>query len=467
MIASRSNADPLVAPDQAATGYRSSALGGPLGRYARRPAQVLKRGRWAGVLVPAWQPVAALLSLVAAVMVALGVVQKAYCFQNGWGGDAVFWRACYSDLPNIYVSSGLSDSSFPYLTDALTQPMGTGFFLWLLSFFTPDGEAGARVFVGVWAVAAALLAMALVVVTALTVRRDPWVAGVIAFSPLLVTVVLVGADLVGVLLVSIGLLLWSRERPWAAGAVFALAIMSRTYALVVLLAVVLSALRAGRYREAARTAGTAVAGALFVLLALRTAGLQVGASYSAWLSGAAEFGSAQYLLTLTGQELPVWPSTIVALSGWVFAILAGSLMMLGLPRRPRIAETAVVMLVIVLLLGKAVPPQWSLWLLPLVALAAVPKRVYVPWMAAEVVYFIAVWMHIPASGSPTRALPPGWYAFFLVLRLAAMAYVAWSCYRQAAARPRAPREADDVLDSEPDDAAGVAAGERDRLLVTF
>lgn len=449
------------------TASRSTAIGGPLGRYARRPAQMQATGRWSGVLVPAWQPVAAVLSLAAAVMVALGVFQKAYCFQNGWGGDAVFWRACYSDLPNMYVSSGLSDSSFPYFTDALTQPVGTGFVLWLLSFFTPDGEAGARVFVGVWAVAAALLAMALVVVTTLTARRDPWVAGVIAFSPLLITLALVGADLVGVLLVSLGVLLWSRERPWAAGAVFALAIMSRTYALVVLLAVVLVALRAGRYRDAARTAGTALAGALVVLLILRTAGLQVGASYTAWLSGIAEFGSAQYLLSLAGHPLTVWPSTIVALSGWVFAILAGSLMTLGLPRRPRVAETAVVMLVIVLLLGKAVPPQWSLWLLPLVALAAVPKQVYVPWLVAEVAYFVAVWMHIPASGSPTRALPAGWYALFLVVRLAAMAYVAWSCYRQAAARPRAPRDPDEALASEPDDAAGAAAGERDRLLVTF
>lgn len=468
MTASRSAVEGSEETDPVADGYRETAIGGPLGRFAKVPAQSIGSGRWAGIVVPTWQPVAAVLSLAASVMVALGVVQKSYCFEHGWGGDSVFWRACYSDLPNMYVSSGLSSGQLPYSTDALTQPIGTGFALWLLSFFTPDGEAGAAVFVGVWAVTAALLVMGLVVATVLTSRRDPWVAGVVAFSPLLVTLTLVGADLVGVVLVSLALLLWSREREWAAGAVFALAILSRTYALVVLLAVVLVALRAGRYRVAARTAGTAVLGSLFVLLALRAVGLEVGAAYTAWLAGSAEFGSAQYLLSLAGQPLSVNLSTIVALGGWVFAILAGSLMALGVKRRPRIAETAVVMLVIVILLAKAVPPQWALWLLPLVALAKLPRRVYMSWMAAELVYFVAVWMHIPGESAPSRSLPAGWYAFFLVVRLAALAWLAWSCYRQAAARPPAPRaSAEAVLASEPDDGAGPVAGGRDRLLVTF
>lgn len=478
MSASRSDVDrPVDRPEEAARadradraepGYRNTALGGPLGRFARLPAHTIAAGRWAGTVVPAWQPVASVLSLVAAVMVALGVVQKSYCFNHGWGGDAVFWRACYSDLPNLYTSSTLSTSSFPYTHDALTQPVGTGAVLWLLSFFSPEGPSGAPAYVGVWAVVAALLAITLVVVTALTVRRDPWVAGVIAFSPLLVTVALVGADLLGVTLVSLGLLLWSREKEWAAGAVFGLAVLSRTYALIVLLALVLVALRAGQYRALLRTGATAALGALFVLLVLRTAGFDVGAPYSAWLGGLAEFGSAQYLLTLTDTSLTVMPSTVVALAGWVFAILAGALMTLGLPRRPRIAETAVVMLVIVMLTAKAVPPQWALWLLSLVALAGLPRRVYVPWMVIEVVYFVAVWMHIPASSSPTRALPDAWYAFFLLLRLAALAYLAWSCYRQAATRPPAARTGEDaLLTAEPDDAAGAATGARDRLLVTF
>ncbi len=467
MTPSRS-VSPPEEDDRLPHGYRQTAVGGRLGRFARQPAILIDGGRWSGMQVPAWQPVASVLSLVAAVMVALGVVQKGYCFDHGWGGDAVFWRACYSDLPNMYVSSGLGVSSFPYREEALAQPVGTGFVLWLLSFFTPEGESGAADFVAVWAVTAALLAIVLVVVTALTVRRDPWVAGVIAFSPLLVTVALVGVDLIGVVLVAVALLLWSREREWAAGVMFALAILSRTYAVIVVLAVVLVALRAGRYRAAARCAGTALAIALLVVSVMGVAGLEVGAPYSAWLSGPAEFGSAQYLFTLAGRPLSAGTATIVALSGWVFAVLAGSLMTLGVARRPKVAEIAVVMLVIVLLLAKALPPQWALWLLPLVALAGCAPRVYVPWMAAEVVYFVAVWLHIPAADSPSRSLPPGWYAFFLVLRLASLAWVAWSCYRQAAARPRSTRASEEALfTSEPDDAAGAAAGARDRLIVTF
>ncbi len=448
---------------------RDTLLGGPLGAHARIPATRVASGRWAGTLVPAWQPFAAVLSVLATAMVALGVVQKSYCFENGWGGDAVFWRACYSDLPNMLVSSGLVDSSFPYSVNALTQPVGTGAVLWLLSFFAPLGAAGAQPFVGVWAVVAAVLAAALVIVTVLTTRRHPRAATAIAVSPLLITVSIVGVDLLGVLCISAGLLLWSREREWAAGAVFGLAVLSRTYALIVLLALALSAIRAGQYRALARTAGVALGSALFVLVLLRAMGYDVGAAYSSWLSASPEFGSLVYLFTLAGRPLPFAGATVVALCGWVLAIIAGSLMALGVRRRPMIAETSIVMLVVIMLTAKAVPPQWGLWLLPLVALARVPWRIYLPWVATEVVYFVMVWMHIPYQANPSRALPAGWYAFFLILRLAMLVVLAVRVYRTAAARPAAPRVADEAsaLRAEADDAAGPAAGQRDRLVVTF
>lgn len=463
---SADDADPV----DAARTPDNSAIGGPLGRHVRIPATLIDRGRWKGTVVPVWQPIAAVFSLVAALMVALGVLQKSYCFENGWGGSSVFWRACYSDLPNMFVSSGLATSTFPYTSErSLTQPVGTGTVLWFLSLFTADGGPPQQ-FVGVWAVAGSLMAMALVTVTVLTARRRPQVAWMIAVSPLLITVVLVSADLVGVLLVSVGLLLWSREKEWAAGAVFGVAALSRSYALIVVAAVVLSALRAGRFTEMARLAAAAIGGPIFVLLLLNTFGLHVFAPYAAWLGASPEFGSLQYLLTLAGVPLsPVW-ATVPAVVGWVLALIVGTLMTMAVPRRPMIAEVAIVMLVIVTLTAKAVPPQWALWLLPLVALAAVPRRTFVLWMGVEVLYFVMVWMHIPYSqeSEAMRALPPGWYAFFLVLRMAALAYLAWGCYRRAASRPvRRKNTLDEALLAEPDDAAGPAAGRRDRLVVTF
>src|SRR5690606_13427127 len=77
--------DPVAAR---ATGF----LGGPLGRYA----VVGSRGL-AGV--------AAVLAALGAVTLGLGVWQKGHCLMKGWSTPDQFWRACYSDLPVVHVSS--------------------------------------------------------------------------------------------------------------------------------------------------------------------------------------------------------------------------------------------------------------------------------------------------------------------------------------------------------------------------
>ncbi|MBO3143899.1 hypothetical protein [Dermatophilus congolensis] len=446
----------------------NSVLGGPLGRYARLPVVEVKKGRWSGRLVPAWQPVAAVLSFVAAVMVALGVLQKAHCFTHGWAGSSVFWRACYSDLPTMFVTSGLSSAAFPYEGElSLSEPLGTGMLLWLLSFFAVSSGRSVD-FVAAWSVVASILAMGLVVVTVLTARRDPWRVWMVAFSPLLITVVLVGPELIGVFLVSVALFFWSRERVVLSGAVFALAICSRSYALIVLAAVVFSAVRAGAYAAARRLSFVAVVGAAAVLGVFAVCGFKVFGPYEWWLGAEAEFGSLQYLFTLLHVPLSPVVASVVAITGWVCALTVGAFIMLSLPRRPMIAEVAAVMMVVVALFSKALSPQWALLLLPLVALARLPWKVFAAWSLSECVYFVMVWMHLPLQTEPSRALPEGWYALFLVVRVAVLLLVGWSCFSRAITR-RSVRQApaNDALVREPDDVAGVAAGRSDRLVITF
>ena len=52
-------------------------------------------------------------------------------------------------------------------------------------------------------------------------------------------------------------------------------------------------------------------------------------------------------------------------------------------RRPTVAEVALVMLAIVLVTGTALPPQASLWLLPLVALVGLRWRDHLIWAGVE------------------------------------------------------------------------------------
>ncbi len=420
----------------------SEVIGGRLGRHA-----AVRRLRWGGsgpraqVLVVASRPVAAVSALVAAVMVGLGVLQKSYCLTRGWGGSEVFWHACYSDLPRYYVTSGLLTGSLPYTDGAasLPQPVGTGLVLWLLAQLVPVGPHQTTWFVGMWAVAAAAMAAALAAVTVSTLRRDPWRAAQVALSPLLVTVALVAPDLIGVLAVSVGLWLWSRERLGWAGFVFGLALTARSYTALVVIVLVLVAARAGVVRPAARMAGIAVLTWLAVLSAVGVvAGTSVLTAYESWLAAGSEFGAPVYLLQLAGVELPLGVLTAWAIAGWIVAILCGVVLTFLPARRPMLAQVLLVVLVVALLTGKSIPVQATLLLVPIVALARVPWRVVLLWWAAEVAYFVAVWLYLGGQDDTQRALGAGWYAVFLVVRCAALAGLAYVAAR-AAIRPADPR----------------------------
>ena len=73
-------------------------------------------GRHAG-RHPWWTPVRVVL-LLAAVCVALGMVQKTDCFQEGWSsGTTRYSDMCYSDLPYLYTGRGLVELAWPFTDD--------------------------------------------------------------------------------------------------------------------------------------------------------------------------------------------------------------------------------------------------------------------------------------------------------------------------------------------------------------
>lgn len=489
-----SDGEPLVAA-------AAEVIGGPLGRHA-----VVRRRRWGGsgprrrLQVLPSRPVAAILAAWAAMFVGLGVVQKGYCLANGWGGAEVFWRACYSDLPRMYVSSGLITGALPYGNgpESVNQPAGTGLVMWLVAQVVPAGPNEATWFVGLWAVFAAVLAGLLAATTAVTLRRDPWRAAQVALSPLLITVVLVGPDLAGVLLVALGLLLWSRDKMVYAGLALGLAMSARSYAVLVVIVLVMIAARAGVVRDASRLAGVAVLTYLAVVGGLGLlAGPEVLAAYRSWLGAGAEYGAPMFLWQLAGVELPLGALTATAIAGWIVAVLVAAALTFLPAHRPRVGEVLVVVLVVVLFTSKSIPVQATLALVPLLALAAVPWRDVVLWWAAEVLYFVAVWLYLGGLSDSLRALPPGWYALFLVLRCAALGYLVFGVVRRVVERPPAvpadqPLGDESALDEDefivdpeaaaatqrdqrdlviaarrdPDDVAGPAAGRPDALVVT-
>lgn len=416
----------------------SPIVGGPAGTRVRAG----RHGWWTAVRV---------LIVLAMVVLALGVVQKQHCRAQGWASPDQFFHGCYSDLPIVYQSAGLRDGVPPYAQHAdahLEQPVLTGLALWLIAEAVPDGDAltQTRWYFDISAVVIAALVAALVALTAASAGpRRPWDAALVAASPLLALSALVSLDLLGVTLAAAGLLAWGRRRPVLAGALLGLAVMARTYPVVLLVVLGLLALRAGRLRVWALTAGVCALTCLAVLLpwlALDAGG--VSATYRAWAQAPAGYGSLWLLpQTLLAGHLPAWLTglglhavtiaptavTVLAVIGVALAALAGATLALGSGRRPRVAQVAFVVLALVVITGKSWPVQASMWLLPLAALARPRWRDHLVWLGAEAAYFMAVWLYIAASSTADRALPGPWYSVFVIVRALGLLWLVWCVLR--------------------------------------
>lgn len=401
--------DPVVA-----TAARS--IGGPVGRYAAIGTRGL-----AGVT-------AALLSM-GALILALGVVQKGHCLAKGWVNPDQFWRACYSDIPVVHVTTGLAERNLPW-TGASTsdQPLLSGLAMWLVARVSP--RAGTDVLAqqwifGIWAMVAMLLLAAAVLAAVALRPRRPWQAAHLAASPVLAVLALVATDLLGVALVMWALWAWSRSRPALAGALLGMAFLIRPFPLIFAAAIVLVGWREGKRREAVTVVvGALVAGlALYLPFTLAVPGTLT--ALRSWSTSSPGYGAPALIPQLVDRPLPTEVATGVALVGWIVALLLGGWLAFTARRPPGVVQVAAPMLLVVVFTAKSVPVQTGLWVLPLLALSVVPWRDHLLWAAAEIIHFEAVWLHIGFGSDAGKGLPPRTYALVVLLRMAAWVWVCW------------------------------------------
>ncbi len=300
----------LVLPsyDDAVVAGAVTAVGGPPGRHARLGGRRF------------WTPVRVLVVLTLVTM-GLDWAQKAPCRNgNQWTAEHQYTHACYTDVVALFSSEGLVNGQVPYLEHPVEYPVVTGGVMQLsallgagLAAQFPDGATRAARGVpdstrsGV-ALAAAednargrhfydvtwlLLTVCALVVTVSTARlagRRPWDAALFALAPGLLLHGTTNWDLVAVALAGLGLLLWARSRPVAAGVLLGLATATKLYPVLFLAPLLVLCLRADRLRAwtgaALALVGTAVALTVPVYLAspsfVERKGAQVELAGSAW-----------------------------------------------------------------------------------------------------------------------------------------------------------------------------------------
>ncbi|MGY1744666.1 glycosyltransferase family 87 protein [Blastococcus sp. SYSU D00695] len=409
--------DPIVA-------QASEAVGGPWGRHA-----VVGRALF-------WTPLRVCLLLASAVL-ALAWVKQAPCSSGDWTGHVQYTHFCYNDAVPLFGVHGLDHGAVPYLDSAVEYPVLTGGLMALAATVAraygdvsgpssllptiPDVQA----FYVVTCLLLALLALVVVrTVVALSGRR-PWDTAMVALSPLLLVHAFTNWDLLAVALTGLGLWAWARERQALAGVLLGLAVAAKFYPLLVLGALLLLCLRAGRWRAWLRTAAAAAVAWLVVNVPVALLAFDNWATFFTFSRSRPANPETLWNLVITLSDGRAFdgplaegqtPSVLNAVVAVVLLAygLGVAWLTLAAPVRPRVAQVAFLLVAGFLLLNKVWSPQFSLWLLPLALLARPRWRSLLLWQVVEALVWVVTMLWY--LGTPNRGIDEEWFWMVVVAR---------------------------------------------------
>ncbi|WP_181768103.1 glycosyltransferase family 87 protein [Streptomyces albidus (ex Kaewkla and Franco 2022)] len=439
----------------------SELIGGPAGRRVAH-----------GTGASWWSPVRVVV-LLGIGMFVLGMIQKAPCYYGAWfsGQTNQYVHACYSDIPHLFAGRGFADGLVPYfdrIPDSvsggmtyLEYPVLTGAFMQVAAWLTPGGDLQTREQL-YWMVNAGMLmacAAVLIVCTVRTQRHRPWDGLLLALAPALALTATINWDLLAVALTAVAMLMWSRSRPLAAGVLIGLATAAKLYPVLLLGPLLVLCWRAGRLREYGAALGGAAVSWVCVNLPLMLLAPQGWSKfYSFSQERPVDFGSIWLIISQrSGSALDdanVYAMVLMGLGCAGIAVLA-----LWAPRRPRLAQLALLVVALFILTNKVYSPQYVLWLIPLAVLARPRWRDFLIWQACEVVYFIGIWLYLAYTGSGDKhqGLPTEGYQLVILIHLLGTLYLCAMVVRDALKPER------DVVrrDGSDDPAGGVLDGAPD------
>ena len=387
-------------------------------------------GRHAGVAKRTWWTPVRWLLVMTLVTLLLGFAQKSPCASGEWTGHKQYTHFCYSDVVPLWSAERLDVGAVPYRDTGVEYPALTGAFMWLTADLTRGVHAVTSswseliTFVVLTTLLLALCALVVTAATALTNRYRPYDAAIFALSPLLVFHAFSNWDLLAMAFTSGALWAWARERPVLAGALIGLGTAAKLYPIFLLVALAILAVRTRRYADplwAALAAGFAWCAANVPLAIAYHDGWW--AFYKLSIERPTErstFWAMARTLTdgsVADADAPYWVPSGLAVA---LALLAGLTLVavvgLAAPVRPRLAQLVFLCVLAFLLTTKVWSPQYSLWLVPLIALARPRWRLALIWQFVEILVWIVTLTVLLGYDVHDHGINYGWLMLLLVIR---------------------------------------------------
>jgi len=409
----------------------SGAIGGAWGRYAAA-------GRW-------WTPLRILLAMTCFTLL-LGFAEKSPCAPANWVNDKQYTHACYSDIVPLWGDERLDSGAVPYRDTAVEYPVLTGGFMLITADLTRAVHAVDthwREVVIFGALTALLLSLCALFTTAATAQisgRRPYDAAIFALSPLLIFHAFTNWDLLAMGFTSGAMWAWARRKPVLAGALIGLGTAAKLYPVLILVAIAILAIRTRKYAPAIWATVSAIVVWTMVNVPIALAYYQGWSRfYQFSIDRPAERSTAWAIVrTLTSgsvraMDAPFWKPPGAAVAFILIGVLV-AIVWIGLraPTKPRLAQLAFLVVLAFLLTTKVWSPQYSLWLVPLLALARPRWRLALLWQFTEITVWIMTLILLLGfdPGQQAHGIAYGWLVLVLLTRDALLLIIAGLIIRE-------------------------------------
>ena len=433
----------------------AGAVGGPVGRHAMI-------GR-----APFLTPFRVML-LIALVFLGLGYTTKAPCLVTtgsgtadqrvaNWQNQRAYYEFCYSDTVPLYTAELLNLGKFPYKsswieTDSahkprvqydgtrairyMEYPVLTGMYQYasmsvaktytaLSKLVRMPVVAEVIMFFNISAFGLALAWMATVWATMKMSGRRVWDAAVVAGSPILIFQAFTNFDALATGCAAGAMLAWSRRKPVVAGVLIGVGVALKLYPLLLLIPLAMLAVRTGKWRPVAKTAIAALVTWIAVNLPIMVMYPRGWSEFFRLNTRRGDDMDSLYnvVKSFTGwggfdRNLGFWqpPTVLNTVTAVLFVLCCAAIAYVAwtAPQRPRLAQLAFLVVAVFLLTNKVWSPQYSLWLVPLAALALPHRRILLAWMTIDALIWIPRMLYL--YDDPKLGLPEQFFTTTVLLR---------------------------------------------------